>query len=109
MLWSSKVKEIASHRCEYCLNDACRLESAHIIGRNHRTTRWGCWIDDTYDLNGMCLCVDCHQHYDQHKQKHDPIRRIVIGQERYEKLCEQGNVIAKNQVYENIKNWIEQA
>ena len=105
--WSAKVKEVAGYKCEHCLIQGVRLESAHIIGRVHRTTRWGCWIDDKYDFNGMCLCVDCHQHYDQHKAKHDPIRRNVIGEERYQKLCQQENVIAKHQEYEEIKEWLK--
>lgn len=109
--WSLKVKEKAGFKCESCLESGIhiRLESAHIVGRVYRTTRWGCWIEGLYDLNGMCLCSACHQQYDDHRPKEIFIRRVVIGEERYEKLCQQKQVIAKNQDYEEIKKWIKEA
>ncbi len=106
LIWSAKVKEKANFKCESCLEYGLRVEAAHIIGRTYRTTRWGCFIDGVYDLAGMCLCVDCHQHYDQHKQKHDFIVRVVVGQERYEKLLETKQVIAKHQEYKKIKGFL---
>ena len=108
LLWPKIVKDKANHRCESCLEVGLRVEAAHIIGRTYRTTRWGCEIDGKYDLAGMCLCVDCHQHYDQHKQKHDFIVRVVIGQERYEKLLQTKQVIAKHQDYKEIKKRLEE-
>jgi len=107
LLWAKKVRE--KGHCESFKESGqyVRLEAAHIIGRTYRTTRGGCWIDGKYDLAGMCLCVDCHQHYDQHRQKHDFIVRGVIGQERYEKLIETKQVIAKYQDPEEIKKWLD--
>jgi len=91
--------------CESCLEsgESVRLEAAHIIGRTYRTTRWGVVIDGKYDKAGMCLCVDCHQHYDQHKEKHDFICRVVIGSNRYKRLLKTKQIIAKYQDFEEIK------
>lgn len=112
ILWSKKVKEIAGHKCEYCNQADKRLESAHIIGRSSwrggRATRWGCWIDGQYDLNGMCLCIDHHKDYDEHKPLHNNIFNNVVGLVRWHKLCDVGITIAKHQDYNEIKKWIEE-
>lgn len=115
-LWSEKVKEKAGYICEYGLNgEECRgrLESAHIVGRasvtGGRSTRWGAWIGDKYDLNGMSLCIHHHQHYDNHGPLHEKIFNNLVGVERKEKLNEVVRVIAKNQDPEQIRQWIKEA
>ena len=105
-LWSKVVREKAKHKCESCLRTAeewAWLNAAHIVGRVCRTTRWGVKIDDKYDTNGMCLCKSCHDQYDQHLEKEDFIRRIVIGIRRYDKLRSCLKVIAKYQDYREIR------
>lgn len=114
ILWSKKVKEKAGHKCESCLEEGVWLNSCHIIGRRHRGTRWGAWIEINgilvYDLCGFSGCFGCHNQYDEHGPKEDFIRRVVIGQERYEKIREKATQeIARNQDYETIKKWIEEA
>ena len=113
-LWSEVVKlkaekELGERKCEYCLSDWKKLESAHIVGRSSRTTRWGVRLDNgDYDLNGMCLCFSCHQDYDQHKGAEPRIKRVVIGEVRYETLCCLKNIEAKGQFYDEIKEILEE-
>lgn len=108
ILWSKKVKEKAENKCESCLETNVWLNSCHIIGRRHRGTRWGAWIDGKYDLCGFCGCYVCHRQYDEHGVKEDFIRRVVIGEERYERVRQVAlQQVTKNQEYEAIKNWIE--
>ena len=107
LLWAKKIREVG--KCESCLEEGefVRLESAHIIGRTYRTTRWGVMIDGKYDSNGMCLCVACHQEFDRHMAKEKFIREVVIGLERYDRLLQTKKAIAKNQMYEDIKKQID--
>jgi hypothetical protein len=109
--WSLKVKELAEFKCECCLTSGeyTRLESAHIVGRAYRTTRWGTWLGARYDLNGICLCFQCHQLYDQHIDKEKFIREVVIGLPRYDALLTTKRIIAKNQDFEKIREWIKNA
>lgn len=107
-LWSQRVKEKAGYKCESCLEEGW-LNSCHIVGRAHRTTRWGCWIDGKYDLCGWSGCYACHRAYDSHLPKELFIRRVVIGNERYEKICNSSNEIAKNQDPKQIAQWIKEA
>ena len=96
-LWSFKIKQRANYICECCHRKDNALNSAHIIGRTNRTLRW--------DLrNGLCLCVACHNAYDQHQPLAFSIRDKVIGKERIEYLLAQKNVIAKNQDFEQIRD-----
>jgi predicted restriction endonuclease len=107
-LWAKLVKERAGYKCEYCQEEGRKLvgptgawlEAAHIVGRTYRTTRWR--LD-----NGMCLCSGCHRAYDEHRPIELQIRRIVIGEEKYERLCTMKQVIAKNQDYDEIKKQLE--
>jgi len=103
-IWAKKVKEIG--RCECCFKTDKKLEGAHIVGRAYRTTRWGVWIGDTYDLNGLCLCFKCHQSFDQHLVMEKFIREQVIGLVRFKALLETKKAIAKYQDFEEIKGWI---
>lgn len=108
LLWSEKVREV--DRCESCLEEGefVKLEAAHIVGRIYRTTRWGVLINGKYDSNGVCLCFQCHQAYDQHIEKEKFIREVVIGLERYERLLQTKKVIAKYQDFEEIKKIINE-
>lgn len=109
--WSQKVRKRGI--CEACFraNELVKLEAAHIVGRIHRTTRWGVWlkIDGVryYDSGGMCLCHACHRQYDEHLATEKFIREVVIGIKRYNALLETKNIIAKHQDYETIKGWIK--
>lgn len=99
-IWADKIKERANYVCEYCLEEGKKVEAAHIVGRSYRTLRW--------DLqNGMCLCTGCHFAYDKHLPEAYKIRRIVIGNERLNRLLEAKKVIAKNQDYEEIKEYLD--
>lgn len=100
LIWSKKVKEKAGFKCEFCLEEGVWLNSAHIIGRRYRGTRW--LID-----NGMCLCYGCHRKYDEHAPEEEKIRRIVIGQERLDRLLKIKQEVAKNQDYETIRKTLE--
>ena len=105
-IWSEKIKELADNKCESCLEGKIWLNSCHIISRRYRATRWGCYIDGKYDLNGFCGCYSCHMAYDQHSPKEAFIRRVVIGEERYQKLGKiaQDISITKTQEFEEIRN-----
>ena len=107
-LWAKLVKQKAGGKCEYCLETRREfkggpgiwLEAAHIVGRTYRATRW-------LLENGMALCSGCHKAYDEHRPDELKIRRIVIGEDKYERLCSMKQVIAKNQDYEKIKKKLE--
>ena len=103
-LWSNRVK--SPGRCEYCGTTEKKLEAAHIVGRIHRTTRWGTIIAGKYDSNGMCLCFSCHQAFDQHLEPEKYIREKVIGADRYERLTNTKKEIAKHQDFDTIKERI---
>ena len=109
-IWSKKVKEKAGYKCEVCLEEGVYLNSCHIIGRRYRATRWGAEIDGKYDLCGFSGCFGCHREYDEHSPKEDFIRRVVIGEERYQKISEKAKQsVAKNQDFETIKKELENA
>ena len=116
-LWADVVKSNAGYRCEYC-GIRGRMEAAHVVGRRHRATRWGIWLNTTfdsngkmqqeYDLAGHCLCHRCHQQYDEHGPLEDKIIDKVIGCERKSLLQwhARGSVV-KDQEYEVIKETLE--
>jgi len=103
-LWSKKIKELAKYRCEHCkepgrqlVHDGAWLNSAHIIGRRYRGTRWSI-------TNGMCLCYSCHRQWDEHGPQHEDILRRVIGRERLNVLIRMAkHKVTKYQDYDTIK------
>lgn len=102
-LWAKKIKERAGHKCEYCLEEGEHvwLNACHIFGRRNRTLRW--------DMeNGICLCVAHHRMFDQRMPESEKIRRIVIGEERIERLTKKAPIIAKNQDFKQIKQELEE-
>lgn len=102
LLWSKAIKIRDKFSCQYCFrtNEEVRVESAHIFGRINRSTRW--------DLeNGVCLCHDCHRNYDEHLRLHDEIVEHAIGKESWNNLKNKKAVIAKNQDFTLIKNYLE--
>lgn len=108
-IWADKVKDLAGRKCEYCKRTEIRLEAAHVVGRRHRTTRWGREVDGNYDLCGHCLCHTCHQNYDEHGPLESLIVRKVIGLERKRELQRLAKIsIAKHQYYEEIKQRLEE-
>jgi len=60
-LWSAKVKELASHKCEIC-GSTEKLEAHHIHRCKHYGVRWNV-------INGACLCWKCHQKSDYSAHK----------------------------------------
>jgi hypothetical protein len=62
-LWSTKVKELAGHKCELC-GSTDLLQSHHIHRCKHYGVRWNL-------NNGCCLCQNCHQQseYSAHKNQ----------------------------------------
>lgn len=81
-IWAHVVKLLAGYRCEHCSIQGVRMEAAHVVGRRHRTTRWG--TQD--DLCGHCFCHSCHQNYDEHGPLENDIIIGTIGVERKEDL-----------------------
>jgi len=110
-LWSTTVKEKANWKCEHCGRYDSRMEAAHVVGRRHRATRWGCWNYDmtkeesrTYDLCGHCLCHTCHQEYDEHGPLEPEIVQETIGIYRKEELQRLATQrVTKGQVFEEIE------
>jgi len=104
-LWSKRVKELAGYVCEHCLRNGYEIEpetgawlnSSHILGRRYRATRW-------LLRNGLCLCLNCHQNYDEHGPLEKDIINRCIGDERYQELVELAkHSVTKGQVYEEIE------
>lgn len=52
-LWSKAVSEDWAHKCAACGGQG-KLNSHHLIPRQHTAMRFRL-------MNGMCLCVHCHQ------------------------------------------------
>lgn len=115
-LHSKKVREKAGWRCEFCgsvdINCGGRvvLHCCHIVGRRHRSTRWGAWIDGVYDLCAWSGCYPHHNQYDEHGWQEPDIIHEVIGEFRLERIQQVADqTIAKYQDFEQIKQWIEEA
>ncbi len=115
-LWRNLVKSKANYVCEHCGIKGVRMEAAHVVGRRHRGTRWGAYLDCaigepsglwvsgvTYDLCGHCFCHSCHQHYDEHGPLEDEIILKTVGVER-KRIIQQiaREVRAIKQNYEDI-------
>ena len=60
-LWSTKVKELAGHKCELC-GSTEKLEAHHVHRCKHYGVRWDL-------INGVSLCRECHcdNDYSAHK------------------------------------------
>jgi len=109
--WADTVKSVAEWCCAYCHAPAesKRLEAAHVVGRRHRFTRWGCEVDGKYDLCGHALCHSCHQQYDEHGPQEQWIILNVIGTERKENLQFLATTnIARYQDYDEIRKRIQE-
>jgi hypothetical protein len=107
-LWSVVVKEKAKYKCEHCGRYDSRMEAAHVVGRRHRATRWGCYIGEKYDLCGHCFCHTCHQEYDEHGPL-EPEIIITIGEVRKSILQNEATrKVTKWQDFEEIKGILEQ-
>ena len=80
-IWRDLVKDLAGWRCEHCKIVGIRMEAAHVIGRRHRGTRWGCLLPNQseYDLAGHCFCHRCHQQYDEHGPMEPEIINVTVG------------------------------
>lgn len=111
-LWSKKVHSNAKEKCQSCGKSKSQafLNACHVIGRAHRSTRWGCFIEENgklvYILGGFCGCYLCHKQYDSHGPKEAFIRKNVIKEDVYEKIRQQAEKIADNQDFETIKKLI---
>jgi len=108
-LWANIVKSKANYHCEHCKIAGIRMEAAHVVGRRHRATRWGCYLDGVnYDLCGHCLCHGCHQHYDEHGPLEDKIIRETINPVRKSLIQIAANkLVGKDQDYDSIKCTLE--
>jgi len=125
LIWAKLVKDKAGWVCEHCGIKGTRMEAAHVVGRRHRATRWGAFVnkgwveyknktarglfqDIEYDLCGHCFCHSCHQHYDEHGPLEQDIVNDTIGKERKERLQSFATqTIAKYQVFEEVKSLLE--
>ncbi len=109
-IWAQLVKGKAGYKCEHCGILGCRMEAAHVVGRRHRATRWGCYIGDLsdYDLCGHCLCHNCHQQYDEHGPREDSIVQKTIGVLRKAFIQREAiRLVANVQDFETIKLFLE--
>lgn len=104
-MWSDIIKNRAGYACEHCGISGVRMEAAHVVGRRHRGTRWGCWVPwgAVYDFAGHCLCHSCHQHYDEHGPLELQITENTVGLERKAHLQQVAQAVARDQDYEEIK------
>ena len=111
-LWSEIIKNRAGYKCEHCGISGVRMEAAHVVGRRHRGTRWGCWVPwvseerklaPKYDFAGHCLCHSCHQHYDEHGPLELAITENTVGLERKARLQQVAQAVARDQDYDEIK------
>jgi len=118
-LWALTVKEKAKYKCEHC-GSLGRMEAAHVVGRRHRATRWGCYLEkykgsaepgftlEYYDLCGHCLCHVCHQHYDEHGPKESDIVRYTVGKERKQRIQDMATMkVTKGQFFEDIEETLK--
>jgi hypothetical protein len=109
-MWAKKVKEKSGLKCESCQEVGVWLNACHIVGRRHRATRWGTFIDGKYDLCGFSGCFNCHKQYDEHGPQEYIIRVDVIGERRYQLIRQMAmQTVTKDQDYAQIKKWIEEA
>lgn len=108
-LWAFLIKECAEWTCEYCGIRGVRMEAAHVVGRRHRFTRWGCYVEPkcragtgiaVYDACGHCLCHNCHQQYDEHGPLEDKIVNKVIGAGRKESL----QLLANQKIFQTFED-----
>lgn len=108
-IWSIKIKELAEYTCEHCRIRGMRMEAAHVVGRRHRATRWGCELGDNgYDLCGHCLCHNCHQQFDEHGPLEESIINKTIGVMRKSLIQQVANsLVAKSQDFDEIKALLE--
>ena len=109
-IWAQLVKAKAKYKCEHCKVVGVRMEAAHVCGRRHRATRWGCFIVGTasYDLCGHCLCHCCHQQYDEHGPREDGIVQRTIGVLRKALIQQEAvRLVAHDQDFNTIKEFLE--
>lgn len=111
-LWSLQIHANGKEKCQSCGKTKAQsfLNACHIVGRAHRSTRWGCFVEENgqkvYILAGFCGCYVCHKAYDSHSPKEAYIRKYVIKEEMYDKIHNEAIKIADNQDYETIKGLI---
>jgi len=87
--WAKLVKIRDNYRCRRCNRFGrdgvgYKMESAHIMGRGHKSTRW-------LLENGLCLCFVCHRFSHE-----DPLLWVDwcdknLGKELCERLRELSN------------------
>ena len=107
-IWALLVKDKAKWKCEHCGIRGMRMEAAHVAGRRHRATRWGCFFDGVFDLCGHCLCHNCHQQYDEHGPLENSIIEHTVGLDRKIKIQARAlEFVAKQQFFEDIKKILE--
>ncbi len=103
-LWVKAVRKTSGKFCSYC-GLRTNLQCAHIVSRRFHKTRWGAWVKNGYDLNGILLCQNCHENYDRYTRWRKKIIKH-IGIKRYKEL----NKIAtsklklRERTYEEIKS-----
>ena len=85
--WSRKVKDIWDWKCAFC-GATSHLNSHHIFSRKYKSTRW--------DIgNGICLCLPHHRYWAH--SKFEEFRDFVLSiiGEKYYRLKEKSQKIAK--------------
>lgn len=109
-IWAQLVKAKAGWKCEHCKVVGTRMEAAHVVGRRHRATRWGCHLGGAvdYDLCGHCLCHNCHQQYDEHGPREEAIVIGTIGVLRKAFIQREAiKLVANEQEFKTIKDFLE--
>jgi hypothetical protein len=98
-LWSKIVR--SKGECARCGSRTKQLNSAHIISRVYRQTRW--------DLdNGLCLCVGCHFWNHQNPIEFTHWVEDKLGIEKVDALRKKAQVIGKVDVDE-VFSYLQEA
>ena len=91
-MWADIIKLKAKNKCQLCGNKN-RLHSHHIFGRKNSSTRW-------HIINGICLCFKCHKFAHSEPKKFVDIVTEIVTPQRYKKVSEIHNQIAKISKFE---------
>jgi hypothetical protein len=85
-LWSAAVKKRDHYRCRYC-GKTDGLQSHHIVGRRHKSTKWDI-------LNGITLCAGHHNfwaHLPGNEIQYSAWLECELGRQTLDYLRRRGN------------------
>ena len=85
----SKYIKLRDKVCQRCGCYSKYLQTSHYHGRAIKSTRW-------FDDNCCLLCMGCHMYFHGHRIDHDQFFLKRLGQERFDKLNMQAQMIEKH-------------